>query len=89
MKKKTYADVRKLIREELAKGMPDFVMDEIAENAAEQVKRHFVKYAQERSADALSRGKLLDKANLTTKKLEEELRELLKKHAIAFIYNVN
>lgn len=83
-------NIRKIIREELARGMPEFVMDKIAQDAAEAAKLHFVKYAQESTrADPQSQKAMLVKAAATTKKLEEELREVLKKHAIAYIYSSN
>lgn len=88
--KKAQVNIRKIIREELARGMPEFVMDKIAQDAAEAAKVHFVKYARENGKnDPQSQKEMLVKANATVKKLEEELREVLKKHAIAYIYSTN
>jgi DUF438 domain-containing protein len=78
----------KIIKEELAKGMPEFAMDAIASSCAEQTKGHLVKYVQGKSKDAVAQREMLDKANRVLDALEEEMKEVIKKRVIEFLYNL-
>jgi hypothetical protein len=78
----------KVVKEELGRGMPEFAMDAIANSCSEQTMRHFIKYAQENTSDPVAQRKMLEKAKSVVKSLEEEIKEVIKRKAVEFIYNV-
>ena len=87
IKKLTVGQLRKLVREEYARGIPDFVTSNAASNCAEEMKRHLVRYSQQKSADPRAQRELLIKANSALEDMEKEIKEVIEKHMLAFIYN--
>lgn len=84
----TVKDLRRLVREEYARGIPDFVTTNAASNCAEEMKRHLVRYVQQKSADPRMQRELIGRANASLDEMEKELKEVIEKHMMAFIYNV-
>ena len=87
IKKLTVGQLRKLVREEYARGIPDFVTSNAASNCVEEMKRHLVRYSQQKAADPRKQRELLAKANSTLDDMEKEIKEVIEKHMLAFIYN--
>jgi len=85
--KLTVREVRKLVREEYARGIPDFVTTNAASNCAEEMKRHLVRYVQQKAADPRAQRDLLARANVSLEEMEKEIKEVIEKHMMAFIYN--
>lgn len=88
VKQLTVRELRTLIREEYARGIPDFVTTNAASNCAEEMKRHLVRYVQQKAADPRAQRELLMRANASLDEMEKELKEVMEKHMMAFIYNV-
>jgi hypothetical protein len=86
--KLTVGQLRKLVREEYARGIPDFVTSNAASNCAEEMKRHLVKYVQQKAADPRTQRELLGRANSALEGMEKELKEVIEKHMMNFVYNV-
>jgi len=80
-------DLRRLVREEYARGIPDFVTTNAASNCAEEMKRHLVRYVQQKAADPRMQRELLARANNSLDNMEKEIKEVIEKHMLAFVYN--
>ena len=87
VQKLTLGQLRRLVREEYARGIPDFVTSNAASNCAEEMKRHLVRYAQQKSTDPRMQRELLARANNSLGDMEKEIKEVIEKHMLAFIYN--
>ena len=87
IKKLTVGQLRKLVREEYARGIPDFVTSNAASNCVEEMKRHLVRYVQQKAADPRMQRELLARANSSLDDMEKEIKEVIEKHMMAFIYN--
>lgn len=83
----TVKDLRRLVREEYARGIPDFVTTNAASNCAEEMKRHLVRYVQQKSNNPQMQRELLGRANSTLADMEKELKQVIEKHMMAFVYN--
>lgn len=83
----TVRDLRRLVREEYARGIPDFVTSNAASNCSEEMKRYLVRYVQQKSADPRQQRELLARANASLDEMEKELKQVIEKHMLAFIYN--
>jgi hypothetical protein len=81
-------DLRRLVREEYARGIPDFVTTNAASNCTEEMKRHLVRYVQQKAADPRAQRELLGRANVSLDEMEKEIKKVIEKHMMAFIYNV-
>lgn len=88
LKKITVKELRRLVREEYARGIPDFVTTNAASNCAEEMKRHLARYVQQKAADPRTQRELLGRANSSLDDMEKEIKEVIEKHMMAFIYNV-
>ena len=87
MTKISIKDLRRLVREEYARGIPDFVTSNAALNCSEEMKRHLVKYVQQKAADPRMQRELLGRANSSLDEMEKEIKEVIEKHMMQFIYN--
>ena len=81
-------DLRRLVREEYARGIPDFVTTNAASSCAEEMKRHLVRYVQQKANNPQMQRELLGRANASLEDMEKELKQVIEKHMMAFIYNV-
>lgn len=84
----TVKELRRLVREEYARGIPDFVTSNAASNCSEEMKRHLVRYVQQKAADPKTQRELLGRANASLEEMEKEIKEVIEKHMMSFIYNV-
>ena len=87
MTKISIKDLRRLVREEYARGIPDFVTSNAASNCSEEMKRHLVRYVQQKAADPRTQRDLLGRANSSLDEMEKEIKEVIEKHMMQFIYN--
>lgn len=88
MTKISIKDLRRLVREEYARGIPDFVTSNAASNCVEEMKRHLVRYVQQKAADPRTQRELLGRANSSLDEMEKEIKDVIEKHMMQFIYNV-
>lgn len=86
--KLTVKELRKLVREEYARGIPEFVASSAASNCVEEMKRHLVRYVQQKAADPKTQRDLLGRANVSLETMEKEIKDVIEKHMMQFIYNV-
>ena len=87
MTKISIKDLRRLVREEYARGIPDFVTSNAASNCSEEMKRHLVRYVQQKAADPRTQRELLGRANSSLDEMEKEIKEVIEKYMMQFIYN--
>ena len=87
MTKLSIKDLRRLVREEYARGIPDFVTSNAASNCSEEMKRHLVRYVQQKAADPRTQRELLGRANSSLDEMEKEIKEVIEKYMMQFIYN--
>lgn len=87
-KKITIGELRRLVREEYARGIPDWTTSNAASNCVEEMKRHLVRYVQQKAADPKTQRDLLIRANVSLEEMEKEIKEVIEKHMMTFIYNV-
>ena len=85
--KLTVRQLRLLVREEYARGIPDFVTTTAASNCAEEMKRHLVRYVSQKAADPRTQRELLGRAISSLDEMEKEIKEVIEKHMMQFIYN--
>ena len=85
--KLTVRQLRLLVREEYARGIPDFVTTTAASNCAEEMKRHLVRYVSQKAADPRTQRELLGRANSSLDEMEKEIKEVIEKYMMQFIYN--
>jgi hypothetical protein len=83
----TVKELRRLVREEYARGIPDFVTSKAASSCTEEMKRHLVRYVQQKAADPKTQRELLGRANASLDEMEKEIKEVIEKHMLAFVYN--
>jgi len=51
------------------------------------MKRHLVRYVQQKAADPRMQRELLARANNSLDNMEKEIKEVIEKHMLAFVYN--
>lgn len=86
--KLSVADIRKIIREEYARGIPDFAISQIATDCAEDTKRQLVRFINQKSANPQQQRQLLSAANLVTKDLEKEIKEKIEEKLLDFLQRI-
>jgi hypothetical protein len=73
------------IREDIMRGIPDFVVNNVAETCAETLKRHLVNHINQVSQDATQRRLSSLKVAVLIKQVEDEISELIKEKLTQFI----
>ena len=73
------------IREDIMRGIPDFVVNNVAEMCAETLKRHLVNHINQVSQDATQRRLSSLKVAVLLKEVEEEISELIKEKLVQFV----
>lgn len=81
------SDVKRIIREEYARGMPEFTMARIASECAEDVKRQLVNYINQKSNNPQQQRRLLGIANSVTNELEIEIKSKIEEKLLEFFQN--
>lgn len=84
--KLTLYQLRKLIREEYGRGIPDFATTNAASNCSDEMKGHLAKFIQQRTANPVEQRQLYGKANESLKAMEVEIKEVIEKHLLQFLY---
>ena len=89
LKKLSVGQLRKLVREEYARGVPDFVTSNAASNCAEEMKRHLIRYVQQNSADPSTSQRLMKLAALHLENMEEDIKKVIENHMLLFFNDQN
>lgn len=83
--KMTQHELRQIIREEFMRGVPEFVLRQIASNCANEVKLQTERFIQQR-AETPSRAKHMHKkANDALAELEKEIYDLIEEKLFSFV----
>mgnify|MGYP003350706040 CR=1 FL=1 len=75
--KLTSSRLKKIIKEELARGIPEFSVRQIAETCAEDVKRLIVNHINSNSSSQQERTYMISQMNLVTEDLEKDVKDLI------------
>ncbi len=71
------SEVFSLLKEDYARGIPDFVLSNIASDACSDLKKHLKIHAQLISPNPTSQRELLGHMNLVLEEMEIEMKELM------------
>ena len=78
-------EVGSLLKEDLARGIPDFVLSQISSDAAESMKQHLRRHITQVAQDPSKQRQMLGAANVVLEELEEEMIELLRNKLDGFL----
>ena len=87
-KKLTIYELRRLIKEEYGRGIPDFAVSTAATNCVDEMKLHMVRFVQQRNLSAVEQRQLLVKANESLKKMEQDIKKVIEENLLEFLYRV-
>lgn len=79
------SETRKVVKEEYARGIPDFAISEVASEAAEGLKRHLRAYVNRMSQNPTHQRQMLASANEVVKELEQEIKAKLEDKLLKFL----
>lgn len=88
LKKVVAHEVASLLKEDLARGIPDFALSEVASDASEGLKRHLRKYIQLNASDPVKQRQMFVAANQVLRDLEKDMKELMEEKLQAFLRSV-
>jgi mevalonate kinase len=86
--KLSVSGLKKLIKEEYFRGMPEFIVSDVASNCSEQMKRHLVRHINQRSKDPKQQREMLAKANKVIEELEKEIKEKIEEKLFEFLQGI-
>lgn len=81
-------EVASVLKEDLARGIPDFALSEVASDASEGLRRHLRRYIQLSAPDPVKQRQMNVAANQVLKELEKEVKELMEEKLQAFMRQV-
>jgi hypothetical protein len=70
-------DLRKIVKEEYSRAIPEFVVRQTVESCVEDLKRAMVNHINSKSNSQQSRQKMIARMNLNLEELEKDLKELI------------
>lgn len=73
------------LREDYARGIPDFALSQVAAEAAEGMKRHLKRYVLQTASDPVKQRQMLAAANEVLEELEDSMKELMEDKLLKFI----
>lgn len=85
LKKLIESEVKSVLAEDYARGIPDFALTQVAAEASNSLKRHLQRHIQQVAQDPMKQRQMLGAANVTLEELEAELKELLEDKLAKFI----
>lgn len=71
------SEVKSILKEDLARGIPDFVLSQIASDTSESLKQHLRRHITQVAQDPSKQRQMLSAANMVLQELEEDIIELL------------
>lgn len=83
--KMTQHELRQIIREEFMRGVPEFVLRQIAANCAKEVKSQTERFIQQRAETPARAKHMHTKANEALVELEKEVYELIEEKLFSFV----
>lgn len=79
------AEVLEVLKEDYARGIPDFALQQISSDASESLKRHIQRYATMVSGDPVQHRKMMVEATRVLDELEVEMKELMEEKLLKFM----
>jgi len=79
--------VRRIIREEFIKGIPEFLLRNVTDECAERLKAYILKFIQSRAQNSTHQRELIAAANETIAELKEKLYADVEDKLYSFIQN--
>jgi hypothetical protein len=70
-------DLRKIVKEEYSKAIPEFFVRQTVESCIEGIKRAMVNHINSKSNSQQGRQKMIARMNLNLEELEKELKNLI------------
>jgi hypothetical protein len=80
-------EVKTVLKEDYARGIPDFALSQVSADAVEGLKRHLKKHIQQTSGDPAKQRQMLAASNEVLGELEVEIKQLLEDKLLKFIRN--
>lgn len=81
-------EIKALLKEDLVRGIPDFVLSQVASDTTENMKRHLRRFINQSSSDPTKQRQMLSAANEMLEELEKEIKELLEEKLMSFNQNI-
>jgi hypothetical protein len=88
LKKVIASEVKSLLKEDYARGIPDFAISQVAADATEGLKRHLRKHISQMASDPAKQRQMLASANAVLRETEAEMKELLEDKLLKFVRSV-
>lgn len=82
------SEVKSLLKEDYARGIPDFALSQVAADATEGLKRHLKRHINQMANDPVKQRQMLASANAVLRELEGEMKELLEEKLLKFVRSV-
>ena len=81
-------EVKKILNEDYARGIPDFTVSQAASSCAEEMKRHLVRYINQKSSNPKQQREMLAKSNVVLEDLEKEIKQKIEEKLFEFLQSV-
>jgi hypothetical protein len=78
-------EIRTVLAEDYARGIPDFALSQVASDAAEGLKRHLKRHIQITASDSVRQREMLAAANEVLEEIEEDIKKVLEDKMLQFI----
>jgi hypothetical protein len=88
LKKVIASEVKSVLKEDYARGIPDFAISQVAADATEGLKRHLRKHISQMASDPAKQRQMLAAANAVLRETEAEMKELLEDKLLKFVRSV-
>jgi hypothetical protein len=88
LKKVIASEVKTVLKEDYARGIPDFAISQVAADATEGLKRHLRKHISQMASDPAKQRQMLAAANAVLRETEAEMKELLEDKLLKFVRSV-
>lgn len=86
-KKVTITEIRRLIKDEYMRGVPEFMLRKASSDCVEQVRSQVMKFIQLRAEDPTHRRELTQLADTAFEELDEKLYQELENSLYQFLQN--
>ena len=78
-------EVRAVLAEDYARGIPDFALQQVSSDAVDGLKRHLKRHIEMSVADSVRQRQMLTAANQVLEELETEIKDLLEDKLLQFM----
>jgi hypothetical protein len=82
------SEVKSLLKEDYARGIPDFAISQVAADATEGLRRHMRRHINQMASDPGKQRQMLAAANAVLREVEGEMKELLEDKLLKFVRSV-